>query len=431
MITANTNPVKTIDETGELPAGWEWKRLSEVAKTTSGGTPSRNYPEYFLGDIPWIKSGELEDDYIFDSEEKITEEAFKKSSAKIFPRGTLLMAMYGATVGKLGILEVASATNQAICAILPKKKYENSLFNNRFLFYYLKSIRNKIINRSYGAAQPNISQALIKGIYIPIPFPDDPIHSFEIQSRIVARIEALIPETKEARNLLDQMRRDNNQVLEAALGQAIADLDEQYPDSPNIDELVSNKRIHIASGGTPSRSKEEYWIGSIPWVSPKDMKRWYINDAQEHISPIALQETTAVKPIPLGSVLTVVRGMILAHTLPVGVTKTEVTINQDMKALIPDDSLLPEYVGYILRARAPSVLQQVEMAAHGTRRLKTDTLKQIIVPNISKNAQRKIVEYFNCVQSDVDEMKTRLERDTTLLAQLEQSILEQAFVGKL
>ena len=160
------------------------------------------------------------------------------------------------------------------------------------------------------------------------------------------------------------------------------------------------------------------------------MKSWYIDDTQDHISPIALKET-AVKLIPKGSVLVVVRGMILAHTFPVSVTTKEVTINQDMKALSPTDDLLSEYLAYILRARASSILREVEIAAHGTRRLKTDTLMQVAVPDIPKDSQQRTVAYLDSVQSAVNDMRRILDQDAKLLDQLEQSILERAFRGEL
>ena len=104
-----------------LPADWEWMTIGDVADTTSGGTPSRKYSEYFEGTIPWVKSGELGDGLVSITEEKITETAIKNSSAKIFPAGSVLVALYGATVGKVGILNMDAASNQAVCALYPKK----------------------------------------------------------------------------------------------------------------------------------------------------------------------------------------------------------------------------------------------------------------------------------------------------------------------
>ncbi|MBZ7961021.1 restriction endonuclease subunit S [Campylobacter molothri] len=153
----------------QLPQGWEWKSLGEIAITSSGGTPLRNKKEYWEnGTIKWLKSGELKDDYIENVEEKITEEAIKNSSAKIFSKGTLLIAMYGATAGKLGILNLDSATNQAVCAFLHKNK-ANIKFFEKFIFYFFLSIRDRIIKDSFGGAQPNISQTYIKNLQIPLP----------------------------------------------------------------------------------------------------------------------------------------------------------------------------------------------------------------------------------------------------------------------
>lgn len=106
----------------KLPQGWEWKAIGEVASTTSGGTPARGESSFWNGDIPWIKSGELRDLQIRINSEFITESGLKKSSAKIFPAGSLLVALYGATAGKLGMLTYEAATNQAVCCITPVDK---------------------------------------------------------------------------------------------------------------------------------------------------------------------------------------------------------------------------------------------------------------------------------------------------------------------
>lgn len=132
---------------------WKIKSIEEVAKTTSGGTPSRTNKSYYTGTIPWVKSGELNDNYIFDTEEKINEEAVKNSSAKLFPIGTVLMAMYGATVGKTAILKVPATTNQAVCGIIPHLKD----CDNEFLRYQLMFKREDFLKQRYGGAQPNIS----------------------------------------------------------------------------------------------------------------------------------------------------------------------------------------------------------------------------------------------------------------------------------
>jgi len=161
---ADQVPLKET-EIGPVPEHWEVVRLGDLAQTTSGGTPSRKNLDYFGGNIPWVKSGELNDSIIRGAEEYITDKGLKNSSAKIFPSGTLLIAMYGATVGKTGILGIQAATNQAICAIFPR----DDAFLPKFLMYWLIFRRRDLLKERYGGAQPNISQTLIRSFLIPHP----------------------------------------------------------------------------------------------------------------------------------------------------------------------------------------------------------------------------------------------------------------------
>ena len=149
------------------------KRIDEIAKTTNGGTPLRNTPEFWDGEIPWLNSGQLKDGVIKSYDQTITEQGLKKSSAKKFPQGTLLVAMYGATVGKVGIIDFESATNQAVCAIFPDQKILRD-----YLYWFLRQKRFDYLNESFGGAQPNISQKVIKVTEVPVP-------DLEIQEEIV------------------------------------------------------------------------------------------------------------------------------------------------------------------------------------------------------------------------------------------------------
>ena len=143
----------------------EWVELGEIFETSSGGTPMKNKEEYYKnGTIPWLKSGEVNQGLIFHVEEKITPEGLKNSSAKIFPVDTVLVAMYGATAGKVGLLKVESSTNQAVCGIFP-----NAKIIPEFLYSYLRTQSDEIVKFSTGGAQPNISQGIIRKIKIPLP----------------------------------------------------------------------------------------------------------------------------------------------------------------------------------------------------------------------------------------------------------------------
>lgn len=160
-----------------IPEGWERNRLSVYYDTTSGGTPSRKNPECFTnGTYPWVKTGEIQDSIILDTEEYITAEAIKKSSAKLLPNNSIIIAMYGVNIGKLAYLNGTMTCNQA-CCVFKDKKYQSS---KHYLFYYLKSIREYLFLISFGAAQQNLSQDLIKKIKITMP-PEEIINSFEMK----------------------------------------------------------------------------------------------------------------------------------------------------------------------------------------------------------------------------------------------------------
>lgn len=180
-------PVEQIGDAPEdvpfaIPEKWKWATLNDVGKWKAGGTPSRSVNEYYEnGTIPWLKTGDLNDGKINSVEEFITQKGSKIVLHISILLELFLSAMYGATIGKLGVLEMKCATNQACCACVVK----DDLIDNWYLFYYLLSQRNKFIALGAGGAQPNISRTKI--IHYPIPLPP-----LEEQKRIVLKVEELL-----------------------------------------------------------------------------------------------------------------------------------------------------------------------------------------------------------------------------------------------
>ena len=163
---------------GKLPNGWCETLLGNIGTWQSGATPSRLRKEYYGGSIPWLKTGDLNDGIVQSIPECITERALEETSVKLNPAGSILIAMYGATIGRIGILSKPATTNQACCACvdyLPEKK---------FLFYFLLANRENFIAMGGGGAQPNISKEKIIHTHIPLPPQQE-------QHRIVAKIEEL------------------------------------------------------------------------------------------------------------------------------------------------------------------------------------------------------------------------------------------------
>ena len=173
------------------------KRISELCKIGSGGTPARRHKEYYNGTIPWIKTGELHDEILYDTEEKITQQGLENSSAKLYPQGSLVVAMYGATIGKTAKLGVDATTNQA-CAVL--SYIDNNLIQTDYLWIYLQSQTNNLKKMAYGGAQPNINANIISNYLIPIP----PI---SLQNSIVTHINRQKERIKLLKRQADDLRK--------------------------------------------------------------------------------------------------------------------------------------------------------------------------------------------------------------------------------
>ena len=163
---------------GKLPKGWCETLLGNIGNWQSGATPSRLRKDYYNGDIPWLKTGDLNDSVIKSIPETITRKALKETSVKLNPTGSVLIAMYGATIGKIGILALPATTNQACCACV------DYMCDKMFLFYFLLANRKRFVAMGGGGAQPNISKEKITNTHIPLP----PLSE---QHRIVAKIEEL------------------------------------------------------------------------------------------------------------------------------------------------------------------------------------------------------------------------------------------------
>ena len=193
----------------ELPEDWVWCRLGEIFQTTSGGTPNRSNSKYWNGSITWYKSGELNDGLLSaNSQEKITELGLKESSATLFPEGTLLIAMYGATAGKLAILGRDATTNQAVCGF-----YKNQLIESEYLFNFLMANRSKMISESWGMSQPNISQTYLKNFVFALP----PLGE---QKRIVKKVKDLMKTVEQLKSEITQSEKHAQMLMQAVLKEA-------------------------------------------------------------------------------------------------------------------------------------------------------------------------------------------------------------------
>jgi type I restriction enzyme S subunit len=205
------DPVAPGDKPFAIPAAWTWTRLGSIGDWGSGSTPPRGAPGLYGGTVTWLKSGELSDNRtLAGSEEKVTEAAISKGSFRLNRRGDVLIAMYGATIGKVAILAESAVTNQAVCGCTPF----SGVFN-QFLFLFLLSQREHFHSASEGGAQPNISK--VKIVWTPFPLP--PLSE---QHRIVAKVDELMALCDRLEASLADGTKSRNRLLDALLAEALA-----------------------------------------------------------------------------------------------------------------------------------------------------------------------------------------------------------------
>ncbi|HTN08084.1 restriction endonuclease subunit S [Agriterribacter sp.] len=420
------------------------------------------YTKYYNGNIPWVKSGELDKGLITDTEEKISEEAIKNSSAKIFPKGTLLIALYGATIGKLAFLGADAATNQAICGI-----YENEKINSHFLYNYLFYKKQKLVNQGIGGAQPNISQTILKNLDLPLP-------PKPAQQAIVSKIEELFSALdKGIENLCtaqQQLKTYRQAVLKWAFeGKLTKGLNHDSYDLHDEHDVMlaaepaadcktknnqANQNNHInhgsdngalpegwkiqklndigtwKGGGTPSKANKTFWNnGTILWVSPKDMKAKVIYDTIDKITSVAI-ENSSTKLVSKGSILFVVRSGILRRTLPVAITASDVTVNQDIQAFTPKN-ILPDYVYWYVQAKNEDIRRECSKDGTTVESIESSLLKNYPIPVCSLNEQTQIVQQIESRLSISDKMEESITQSLQQAEALRQSILKRAFEGRL
>ena len=276
----------------EVPSSWVWTTLGHIGIWQSGGTPSRSNKSYYGGNIPWLKTGDLNDGLITYIPENITEEAVANSSAKLNPEGSVLIAMYGATIGKLGILTFPATTNQACCACI---QYDAVIQD--YLFYFLLSQRNEFIAKGGGGAQPNISKEIIVGTMVPIP----PLAE---QERIVCEIKrwfALIDQIEQGKvDLQATIKQAKSKILDLAIHGKLVPQD---PTDEPASELLKriNPDAEITCDNGHYQNLPSGWaICKLEDVTNYEQPTAYIVDSTDYDDNYPIPVLTAGKSFIIG-----------------------------------------------------------------------------------------------------------------------------------
>ncbi len=387
-------------------------KLGDVAQTASGGTPARGNLSYYGGDIPWIKSGELPDGEIISVEESITQEGLENSSAKLVSKGTLVVAMYGATVGKLGILTFPAATNQAVCAITPSQKLDRE-----FLFYWLLQIRPSLLEQSFGGAQPNISQTLIRNL-------DIPDIGIEDQHRIAARVKAQLAEVETARQAAEIQLADFQTLEYATLRDIFCDEDNGWPTAPLGDVGA------VAAGVTMGRKPKSLALREVPYMRVANVKDGHL--VLSEVKTIAATEAEIEKwTLRKGDILFTEGGdldKVGRGALWSGEIKECIHQNHIYRVRFDPSQYLPEFIAFQVRSKyAKDYFFAHAKKTTGIASINQRVLKGFPILSPSVEEQKKVVARLTAQLGEVEKARQTAEAQLAEIKVLPQKILAAAF----
>ena len=312
-----------------------------------------------------------------------------------------------APIGLLAINKIPVCTNQGFKSLIPGKDV-----HVEYLYYVLKANVSSLQAKGNGATFKELAKPAIENFEIPLP-------PFEDQIRIahlLGKVEGLIALRKQHLQQLDDL-------LESVFLEMFGD---PVRNEMGWDVVPFHKIGQFVSGGTPSKSREDYWRGDFPWVSPKDMKISKIADAEDHISESVFEETS-LKSIAPGHLLIVVRGMILAHSFPLAINTVEIAINQDMKAIKPNEGINVDYLLHCLVSLKRQILKLISTAGHGTRKFDSIAMQRLFIPQPSELLQNE----FGIIAEKIERIKSRYQQSLSDLETLYSALSQKAFKGEL
>ena len=444
-------------------------KLGDLCKTTSGGTPSRKESKYFQGNIPWVKSGELDKGVITDTEEKITQKAVENSSAKIFPKGTLLIALYGATIGKLAFLGIDAATNQAICGI-----FKNQKIDSHYLFHFLFFKKPSLVKQSIGGAQPNISQGILRNLELPLP----PLPE---QQCIVAKIEALFSEldrgieslktaqqqlkvyrqavlkwafegklTEEWRRknknhqtayeFLQKIKRDRKQEYEWRKKNEEKKIDKNFLFDFKESETVKgwanatlDNLIYIAGRiGWRGLKKDEYTLSGPMFLSVHSLNYGkYVDYSRAyHVSEERYLESSEII-LKEQDILLCKDGAGIGKIGIVKCLSEKATVNSSLLVIRGLEVFVPEFLFYLFSGPKLQSIVRARISGSATPHLFQNDIRKfnLMVPPIEE--QHQIVSEIESRLSVCDKLERTIEDNLQQAKALRQSILKKAFEGRL
>lgn len=391
----------------EFDGAWSNSKIDDIAVVTSGGTPSRSNLTFWDGNIPWVTTSLVDFNIIQSAEEFITQKGLDNSSAKLFPKNTILMAMYGQgiTRGKVAILGIDATTNQACAAIKLQSNYDT-----QFIFQNLMSRYEEIRDLSNDGGQKNLSAGIIKEIEVNYPEKREQIKIASFLSVVDEKISQLT----QKHQLLREYKQGMMQKLFSQQIRFKADDGSEFGEWENT---VLGDIADIVGGGTPSTNNQAYWSGDVVWLTPSEINQKFIGESKRTISELGVQKSSA-KKLPIGTILFTSRATIGE----VAIAIAEVTTNQGFQSFISNEKTFNEFLYYWIVNNKKSFIER----ASGSTFLEISKSKiqpmEISLPCLEE--QTKIANFLSAIDQKIEVVAQQIEQ----AKQWKKGLLQQMFI---
>lgn len=388
--------------TYELPAEWRVVPFSQIAEYRLGRTPARKTSRFWADGttgFPWVSIADLQPfGTVKSTSESVTFDAYKEVfQGQLVPAGTLLMS-FKLTIGRTSILDIDAFHNEAIISIYPREGV-----HREYLKFYLPTI-DFADHQDRAVKGQTLNRGKIDRLPVVLPPLDE-------QIAIANVLEALRSQVENEAAICGKLAALKSATMAKLFREGLRGEPLKQTEIGEIPESWEVKPVSAVSdavsGGTPSKQRTDWWSGSIPWASPKDMKRLRLRDTEDHITPEAAEAGSRI--VPPKTVFIVVRGMVLAKDVPVAITEVPMAFNQDMKALLPSERINPDFLLYALCARKSALIQEIGTSAHGTRRMAGSSVDGLLIP-VPKDSeeQRDIAETLHMLDRREEISKERV-----------------------
>ena len=378
----------------------DWKEciIGDIcSKITSGGTPKSSNTSFYGGSIPWLNTKEVNFNRIYSTEKTISQVGYNNSSAKWIPKNSVIVAMYGATAGRVAISKIELTTNQACCNLI----IDSNKADYNFIYYHLCNSYLHLSSLANGGAQQNLNANQIREYPINLP-------SLPTQQKIATILSSL-----------DDKIELNNKINDNLEQQAQAIYDELFNNDDR--NIILGDIIETTSGGTPSRKNMAFYTnGNYCWVKSKELQSSFIIDTEEKITDDAINNSAA-KLLPKNSVLIAMYG---ATVGAYGIISKDMTCNQAICALLPNENYPYSYLFMF----AKNITHELEKLAVGSAQ---QNISQILIKKIKVHSDTNKIKEFHSYTHSLFEKKLLIEQENKNLSNLRDTLLPKLMSGEI